>query len=130
MKFVIASVLISASAYCADTETANSRPVTFSKDVAPIFQKSCDSCHHPGTSAPMSLMTYNEARPWAKAIKERVVRRDMPPWHLDKTVGIRQYKNDISLTDQEIATIVKWVDSGAAQGNPADHAAAAEVRSR
>ncbi len=120
MKFVIASVLISASAFCADTETANSRPVTFSKDVAPIFQKSCDTCHHAGTSAPMSLMTYNEARPWAKAIKERVVRRDMPPWHLDKTVGIRQYKNDISLTDQEIATIVKWVDGGAAQGNAAD----------
>ena len=94
--------------------------MTFSKDVAPIFQKSCQSCHHAGTSAPMSLMTYDEARPWARSIKERVARREMPPWHLDKTVGIRQYKNDISLSDEEIATIVKWVDSGAPQGNPAD----------
>lgn len=120
MKFVIASVLMPALAFCADTETTNGKPVTFSKDIAPIFQKSCVTCHHAGTSAPMSLLTYNDARPWARSIKERVVRRDMPPWHLDKTVGIRQYKNDISLTDQEIATIVKWVDGGAPQGNAAD----------
>src|SRR6202049_1771401 len=94
--------------------------VTFSKDVAPIFQESCQSCHHEGTSAPMSLMTYSETRPWARSIKERVVRRDMPPWHLDKTVGIRQYKNDRSLSDDDIATISRWVDTGAPQGNPAD----------
>src|SRR5216684_640887 len=79
------------------------KPATFSKDVAPILQKNCQTCHHPGTSAPMSLMTYAEARPWARSIKERVVRRDMPPWHLDKTVGIRQYKNDRSLSDEQIA---------------------------
>src|SRR5437879_8717455 len=85
--------------------------VTFTKDVAPILQKSCQACHHAGTSAPMSLLTYADARPWARAIKERVVRRDMPPWHLDKTVGIRQYKNDRSLSDAEIATIVQWVDA-------------------
>jgi hypothetical protein len=101
-------------------KTDGSRQVTFSKDVAPIFQKSCQSCHHEGTSAPMSLMSYSEARPWARSIKERVVRRDMPPWHLDKTVGIRQYKNDRSLSDDEIATIARWVDGGAPQGNPAD----------
>jgi len=94
--------------------------VTFTKDVAPLLQKNCQSCHHAGTTAPMSLMTYNEVRPWARSIKERIVLRDMPPWHLDKTVGIRRYKNDISLSDQEIATIVKWVDSGAPEGNPAD----------
>src|SRR5215472_3136338 len=96
------------------------RAQTFTKDVAPIFQKSCVSCHREGTTAPMSLMTYKDARPWARAIKERVLRRDMPPWHLDKTVGIRRYKNDISLSDAEIATIVKWIDTGAAEGNPAD----------
>src|SRR5579871_3013957 len=96
--------------------TEANRAVTFSKDVAPIFQKSCQSCHHPGTSAPMSLMTYDETRPWARSIKERVARREMPPWHLDKTVGIRKYKNDISLSDGEIATIAKWVDSGSPQG--------------
>ena len=101
-------------------KTDSARQVTFSKDVAPIFQKSCQSCHHEGTSAPMSLMTYAETRPWARSIKERVVRRDMPPWHLDKTVGIRQYKNDRSLSDGEIATIARWVDNGAPQGNPAD----------
>ena len=95
-------------------------PVTFSKDVAPILQKSCQSCHRPGTSAPMSLMTYQDARPWARAIRQRVVTRDMPPWHLDKTVGIRHYKNDRSLSDAEIAVISRWVDSGAPQGNPKD----------
>jgi hypothetical protein len=108
-------------ALAADTDAANgAKLVTFSKDVAPIFQKSCDNCHHAGTSAPMSLLTYNDVRPWARSIKERVARRDMPPWHLDKTVGIREYKNDISLRDDEITTIVKWVDNGAPQGNPAD----------
>ncbi len=68
----------------------------------------------------MSLLTYNDTRPWARSIKERVLRREMPPWHLDKTVGIREYKNDISLSDAQIATIVKWVDSGALEGDPAD----------
>ena len=109
-------------AQAADTNCSSGAngPVTFTKNVAPIFQKSCQSCHHEGTTAPMSLMTYEETRPWAKSIKERVARREMPPWHLDKTVGIRKYKNDISLNDDEIATVVKWVDSGAPQGNPAD----------
>ena len=95
-------------------------PPTFAKDVAPIFQKSCQTCHHQGTSAPMSLVTYDEVRPWARSIQQRVANRDMPPWHLDKTVGIRHYKNDRSLSDDEIATIVRWVDAGAPQGNPAD----------
>ncbi len=98
----------------------NGRAVTFNKDIAPIFQRSCESCHHAGTSAPMPLETYAEARPWAKSIKERVTRRDMPPWHLDKTVGIRHYKNDRSLSDAEIATVARWVDSGAPQGDAAD----------
>jgi hypothetical protein len=68
----------------------------------------------------MSLMTYQDARPWARSIKQRVVLRDMPPWHLDKTAGIRHYKNDRSLTDSQIATISRWVDSGAPEGNPKD----------
>jgi len=117
----IASILIfvAQAAEVAGTKEAN-RQVTFSKDIAPIFQKSCQSCHHAGTSAPMSLLTYNETRPWVRSIKERVVRREMPPWHLDKTVGIRKYKNDISLSDEEIAAVVTWADSGAPQGDPAD----------
>src|ERR1700680_2743577 len=70
--------------------------------------------------APMSLVTYEEARPWAKAIRERVVKRQMPPWHIDKTVGVQKFQNDISLSDEQIDTIVRWVDSGAPQGNPKD----------
>jgi hypothetical protein len=99
---------------------AKSAAPTFAKDVAPIFQKSCQACHHPGTSAPMSLVSYEEVRPWARAIRQRVANREMPPWHLDKTVGIRHYKNDRSLSDDEIATVVRWADNGAALGNPSD----------
>jgi hypothetical protein len=94
--------------------------VTFTKDIAPIFQEKCQNCHRKGEMAPMSLVTYEEARPWAKDIRERVVTRQMPPWHLDKTVGIRKYKNDISLSDDQIATIAKWVSDGAPQGDPKD----------
>ena len=111
-----------------DPSSPNSTP-TFAKDIAPIFQRSCQTCHHPGTSAPMSLVSYEDARPWARSIRQRVSNRDMPPWHLDKTVGIRHYKNDRSLSDDEIATVVKWVDSGAAQGNPADMPAPLTFRS-
>ncbi len=113
-------VLGSAVVFAGDAGSGGAAAPTFSKDIAPIFQKSCDNCHHAGTSAPMSLMNYQEVRPWARSIRERVARREMPPWHLDKTAGIRQYKNDISLSDDQIATVVKWVDSGAPQGNPAD----------
>src|ERR1700688_369832 len=80
--------------------TAAAPAVTFSKDIAPIFQARCEECHHQGTAAPMSLVTYEETRPWAKAIRERVVTRNMPPWHLDKTVGIQHFSNDRSLSDQ------------------------------
>jgi hypothetical protein len=94
--------------------------VTFTKDVAPILQEKCQSCHRPDTFAPMSLLSYEEARPWAKSIRQKVVAREMPPWYIDKTVGIRHFKNDVSLTDQEIATIAKWVDSGAPKGDLKD----------
>jgi hypothetical protein len=94
--------------------------VTFTKDVAPILKEKCQSCHRPDTFAPMSLLTYEEARPWAKSIKQKVVAHEMPPWYIDKTVGIRHFKNDVSLSDQEIATISKWVDSGAPKGDPND----------
>jgi hypothetical protein len=93
---------------------------TYARHIAPIFQAKCTQCHHAGTGAPMSLTTYEEVRPWARSIRQRVATREMPPWHLDKTVGIRQYKNDMSLNDQEIATILKWADAGAPGGNMAD----------
>src|SRR6266852_3617527 len=95
-------------------------PVTFTKDVAPILQRSCQNCHRPGSIAPMSLLTYKDARPWARAIKEKVVLRQMPPWHIDRNIGITKFKDDPSLTDAEIATISNWVDQGALEGNPAD----------
>jgi hypothetical protein len=111
------------------THAANVTSPTFAKDVAPIFQQKCQSCHHQGTSAPMSLVTYEEVRPWARSIRQRVVNRDMPPWHLDKTVGIKHYKNDRSLSDAEIATVTKWVDAGAPMGNAAEMPAPLTFRS-
>src|SRR5262245_9150692 len=98
--------------------------VTFTKDVAPIFQNKCESCHRPDSIAPMALRTYEEARPWARSIRERVASRNMPPWHVDKTVGIQHYKNDRSLSDKEIDTIVKWVAAGAPKGDAKDMPAA------
>ena len=92
-----------------------SGPVTFSKDIAPILQRSCQNCHQPNSAAPMSLITYKEVRPWARAIKERTLLRDrrgaMPPWYIEKNIGIQHYKNDPSLSDLELAKIVKWADS-------------------
>jgi hypothetical protein len=99
---------------------ANLAPVTFTKDVAPILQQKCQVCHRPGSIAPMSLVDYPEVAKVATKIKMRVRDRTMPPWHIDKTVGIQAYKNDRSLTDAEIETIVNWVDGGAQQGNPKD----------
>jgi hypothetical protein len=97
-----------------------SAPVTFAKDVAPILQEKCQNCHRAGQIAPMSLVSYEETRPWAEAIKERVVTRNMPPWHIDKTAGIQKFQNDFSLSDDQIATIVRWVDGSAAMGDPKD----------
>jgi hypothetical protein len=96
------------------------RPVTFSKDVAPILQAKCQECHQPNSIAPMSLITYQDARPWARAIRDRVSTRQMPPWHIDPSVGVHKFKNDMSLTNQQIDTIVRWVDGGALQGDPKD----------
>jgi hypothetical protein len=93
---------------------------TYSKDVAPIFREKCEACHRPGYIAPMSLQTYAEARPWARSIKNRVETRQMPPWHIDKAVGIQDFQNDRSLSRDEISTVVRWVDAGAPQGNAAD----------
>jgi len=93
---------------------------TFTKDIAPIFQAKCEACHRPDSIAPMSLQTYAESRPFANSIKTRVAARQMPPWHLDKHIGIQEYKNDRSLTDAQVDTIVQWVNAGAPQGDPKD----------
>src|SRR5579862_7266205 len=104
----------------AKTGDSSTKPVTFTKDIAPIFQEKCEACHRKDSMAPMSLVTYEEVRPWARSIKERVVTHQMPPWHLDKTVGIQNFQNDRSLSDQEIATIVRWVDTGSPMGDAKD----------
>ena len=96
------------------------RRVTFTKDVSPILQAKCQSCHEPGSIGPMSLVNYQDARPWARSIKQRVETRQMPPWHSDRSVGVTKFKNDMSLSDEQVATIVAWVDGGAIEGDPAD----------
>ena len=105
-------------------QSAPERQVTFAKDIAPILQRSCQQCHRPGSIAPMSLLTYEEARPWARSIKHRTGLRTqpgaMPPWYVEKDIGIQHYKNDPSLTDEEIAAIAAWVDGGAPRGDPRD----------
>jgi mono/diheme cytochrome c family protein len=95
-------------------------PVTFSKQIAPIFQTKCQECHQPNSIAPMSLISYKEVRPWARAIKQRVASRQMPPWHIDPSVGVQKFKNDMSLTNEQIDSIVRWVDAGAPEGDPKD----------
>ena len=93
---------------------------TFTKDIAPIFQNKCEACHRPDSIAPMSLVSFEESRPWARSIKSRVASRQMPPWHIDKSVGVTEFENDRSLSDKEIDTIVKWVDAGSPKGDPKD----------
>jgi mono/diheme cytochrome c family protein len=98
--------------------------ITYSKDIAPILQRSCITCHNPDGGAPMSLTTYEEVRPYARAMKQRTGMGPragvMPPWFIEKNIGIQQYKSDPSLSDAEIAKIATWADSGAPRGNPAD----------
>jgi hypothetical protein len=106
-------LLAAGAARAADTPT-------FSKDIAPIFQEKCQACHQPNSIAPMSLITYKEARPWARSIRERVFTRQMPPWHIDPSVGVKKFKNDMSLSDRQIDLIVRWVDAGAPEGDPRD----------
>src|SRR2546428_2803863 len=115
-----AALVVPGSAAAADTAKAP----TFTKDIAPIFQEKCEACHRPDSIAPMSLMTFAEARPWARSIKARVTDRQMPPWQIDRTVGIQKFKNDRSLTDDQVETIVRWIDAGAPQGDPKDMPAA------
>ena len=95
-------------------------PVTFTKDIAPILQRSCENCHRPRGGAPMSLISYQDVRPWARSIKQRTATREMPPWFIDKNIGIQEFKDDPSLTDDEIELVGAWVDAGAPEGNLTD----------
>src|ERR1043166_5976258 len=118
MRTIATAVAVAACVGVPAAVRAADAPVTFTKDVAPILYKSCVECHRPTMFAPMSLLTYDEARPYARSIKTRVVSRAMPPWGADPAHGV--FKNDPRLSEKEIATIVKWVDDGAVKGDDAD----------
>jgi mono/diheme cytochrome c family protein len=122
------AVMLAPVVPAAQQPAAAQSDVTFTKDIAPILQRSCQQCHNPDGGAPMSLLTYDDVRPWARAMKARTSIGPhagvMPPWFVEKNIGIQQYKGDISLSDSEIAKIAKWADSGAPRGNPADMPAA------
>ena len=109
----------------AEQQAAPAAPeVTFTRDIVPILQRSCQNCRRPGQVAPMSLLTYEDARPWARSMKQRTGLRDkagvMPPWYIEKNIGIQHYKNDPSLSDEEVAKIAKWADTGAPRGDIKD----------
>ena len=116
----------------AAAETTAEAAVTYTKDIAPILERSCQHCHRPESVAPMSLLTYEDTRPWARAIKyrtDRVGKPDvMPPWYIEKDIGIQQYKGDISLTEEEIARIATWADNGAPRGEPTNRPAPVVAR--
>src|ERR1041385_6189718 len=121
---LVAAAMASSSFVARAQQTAGAADVTFTKDVAPVLQRSCQGCHRADGVAPMALTTYEEVRPGAKAIKQRTGIGPhagvMPPWYVEKNLGIQQFKDDPSLSDAEVAMLAKWVDSGAPRGNPSD----------
>ena len=117
---LFASALAVAFVAAQTPAATQARAVTFTKDVAPILQEKCQVCHQPNSIGPMPLVTYDDAKAVARSIRTRVAARLMPPWHIDKTIGIRDFQNDRSLSDAQIDTIVRWVDGGAPMGDPKD----------
>jgi mono/diheme cytochrome c family protein len=124
---VLLTACIVGAALPAAAQARADRPATFTKDIAPILQRSCQQCHRPDSIAPMSLLTYQQVRPWARAIKYRTqlayvtgMRGVMPPWQIERNIGIQKFNEDLRLSDEEIATIARWVDSAAPEGDPAD----------
>ena len=118
VRVVLVSLVVAATVAVTAAATDQPSSVTFTKDVLPILQKNCQSCHRSGQAAPMSLISYEDARPWAKAIKAAVTQRKMPPWFADPNYG--HFTNDRSLKPSEIDTLVKWADGGAVGGDPRD----------
>src|SRR5213080_1268553 len=110
-------LMLSCAAVAAAASTVD-RPATFNKDVLPVLQKNCQSCHRPGEVAPMSFLSYQTTRPWAKAMKAAVIQRKMPPGGLDPQYG--HFIDNYTLTQREIDTIAKWADSGAVEGDATD----------
>jgi len=124
MLLAAAVAALAAPAVLSGHPRAAAATPTFTKDIAPILQRSCQNCHRPDSLAPMSLLTYEDARPYAASIKRRTAIRSkqgtMPPWYIEKDIGIQHYKNDNSLSDAEVATIAAWVDGGTPRGDLAD----------
>jgi mono/diheme cytochrome c family protein len=121
---ILTAVVVIAAPQLAGAQGTAAGEVTFTKHIAPILQRSCQNCHRPDGGAPMSLLTYEEVRPWARSIKNRTELRNtadaMPPWYIEKDIGIQDFKGDVSLSDAEVENIAAWVDNGAPRGNPAD----------
>src|SRR5690606_21393621 len=116
----VALLATAGAAHAANVTDPDPVEVTYAKDVAPILQENCQLCHQPGSIGPMSLMSYEEVRPWAELIRQQVVTQSMPPYHYDTHVGIQELKHDGRLSEEEIQTIARWVDAGAPLGDPAD----------
>src|SRR6266436_4724446 len=110
MRFLLALLLLKGTALASPAGA-----VTFNRDVLPILQKNCQICHRPGEIAPMSFLTYQDTRPFAKAIKSAVVTRKMPPWFADPAYG--HFANDKRLSDSDVKTLVAWADGGAVEGD-------------
>src|SRR5688572_18997170 len=121
-SLVLGGVILFSASVAQPAAEQNTAPgtVTYTKDIAPILQKNCQQCHQPDSIGPMSLASYQETRPWARSIKNKVMAGEMPPYRYDRNVGIQRLKHDLRLSEKEIQTIVRWVDNGAPQGNPAD----------
>src|ERR1700692_4273549 len=113
----LCATFLSSSAIWAG-EPSSSAPPTFTKDVAPILYKNCASCHRPGEIAPMPLLTYEQTRPWAKSIREKVALDQMPPWHAAEPRGT--FSNDRRLSAAEKETLIQWATTGAPKGDPKD----------
>jgi mono/diheme cytochrome c family protein len=119
LRLLVAVVLL-APAVLVSPSSAAAQEVTYADHVAPIVRERCVTCHREGGAAPMPLLTYEDARPFAPLIRDRVENRRMPPWYIEPGIGVQDFKNDISLSDEEIRTIVSWVDGGAVLGDMAD----------
>ena len=115
-----------AGCFASAAAMAAGNSVTFNKDVLPILENNCQQCHRPGEIAPMSLLTYTDARPWAKAIKAAVVSQKMPPWFADPQFG--HFMDDRRLSDADLHTLIAWVDGGALEGDLKDRPAPVEFR--
>src|SRR5215210_5134063 len=127
--FAVVGVLVGLAALTAPTGATteeSSVGVTFNKDVLPILQKNCQSCHRPGEIAPMSFLTYKDTRPWARAMKTAVTSRQMPPWFADPAYG--HFANDRTLSDATINTLAAWADGGAPEGDAKDKPAPVEFQ--